>query len=88
MITEDDKFSFKDITLVSKTGKFYFEDGKKYKIEVTHDMFKSLLVLAANMKNKMPSKNQRNSFDYLFNQLEITEDIFTALLYDYEDWTL
>lgn len=87
MITENDQFSFCDVKLVSKTGKFYFEEGKRHKIEVSEEMFKSLLVLAANMKSKIKLK-QNNSFDFLFDQLEMTEDLFTAMLYSYDDWIL
>ena len=87
MITDDDKFSFCDVQLVSKTGRFMFEDRKnnKYVYEVSHDMFRALLVIAANSQ-ATGHKTKYNSFDFLFNQLEITEDLFSALLYDHKDW--
>lgn len=87
MITDDDRFSFVDVTLVSKTGRFMFEDriNTKYVYEVSHDMFKDLLVIAAQAK-AMGVKNKANSFDFLFDQLELTEDLFSALLYEHKDW--
>ncbi|EON7637122.1 hypothetical protein FOI42_RS02240 [Escherichia coli] len=88
MITDNDKFSFSDVQLVSKNNRFLFEDRKntKYVYEVSHDVFKHLLVVAANAKAR-GIDNKVNSFDYLFNQLEMTEDLFTALLYHLSDWT-
>lgn len=87
MVTDDDKFSFSDVTLVSKTGRFMFEDRKniKYVYEVSHDMFKYILVIAAQAKANGVS-NKANSFDFLFDQLEMTEELFTAILYNHSDW--
>ncbi|ELW0836330.1 hypothetical protein ACRYKS_20180 [Escherichia coli] len=87
MITDDGKYSFSDVTLVSKNGRFMFEDrtNTKYVYEVSHDMFKYLLIVSAQAE-AMGVKNKANSFNFLFNQLEMTEDLFTALLYDYADW--
>lgn len=87
MVTDDNKFSFSDVTLVSKTGRFMFEDrhNTNYVYEVHHDMFKNLLVIAAQAKSRGVT-NKANSFDFLFDQLEMTEDLFTAILYEYKDW--
>lgn len=89
MITDDGKFSFRDVTLVSKTGRFMFEDRRntKYVYEVTHDMFRYLLVASA-QASAFGVKNKANSIEFLFNQLEITEDLFTAMLYSYADWIM
>lgn len=87
MVTDDNKFSFSDVILISKNGRFLFEDrfNTKYVYEVSHDMFKTLLIIAAKA-DAMGVKNKANSFDFLFDQLEMTEDLFTALLYDKRDW--
>lgn len=87
MITDDDKFSFSDVQLISKNNRFLFEDRKntKYVYEVSHDVFKHLLVVAANAK-ACGFNNKANSFDFLFDQLEMTEELFTALLYNLSDW--
>lgn len=89
MITDDGKFSFNDVTLVSKNGRFMFEDRKntKYVYEVSHDMFKVLLVASAQAEST-GIKNKANSFNFLLNQLEMTEELFTALLYNSADWIL
>lgn len=87
MITENGQFSFCDVTLVSKNGRFMLEDrkNKKYVYEVEHDTFKLMLIMAAKY-SALGIKNKVNSFDFLFDQLELTEDIFAALLYDHKDW--
>lgn len=88
MITPEGQFSFKDIILVSKNNRFMLEDRKrKNKVyEVQHDTFKTMLVLAAQAKGRGFTKKV-NSFEFLYNQLEVTEDLFTALMYDFTDWT-
>lgn len=84
-VTKDNKFNFYDVELIStnKSGKFYFEvvknKSKVYEVDV--DLFKTMLVSAANVKTP---KTAANSLDYLLSQIEMTEDIFTALLYP--DW--
>lgn len=87
MITPNDQFSFCDITLVSKNNRFMLEDRRrKNKVyEVQHDVFKTMLVLAAQAKGKGFTKKV-NSFEFLYNQIEINEDMFTALMYDFKDW--
>lgn len=89
MITDNGKFSFEDVTLVSKTGRFMFEDRKntKYVYEVSHNMFRDLLVIAANAKASGAERYTNvNTFDFLFNQLEMTEELFAATMYSYSDW--
>ena len=50
-------------------------------------MFKRLLVQAANAQAAgMDLPNKSNTFEYLFNQLEMTEDLFTAMMYDNSKW--
>ena len=85
-ITADNKFNFYDVKLIStnKNGKFYFEAVKdRSKVyEVNEDLFKTMLVTAAYTKNNgLENPKMANTFDYLFEQLEMTEEIFTALLY-------
>ncbi|AQW88854.1 hypothetical protein pEaSNUABM50_00325 [Erwinia phage pEa_SNUABM_50] len=85
-VTTDNKFNFYDVKLVStnKSGKFYFEAAKNRSrvYEVSEDLFKTMLVAAAQRRNTSEDSSAlANSFDYLFDQLEMTEEIFTALLY-------
>lgn len=89
MVNENGTFSFSDVKLVSTNGKFYFETSKNRNrvYEVPHDVFRNLLVTAANAKaTGLELPNKSNSFEYLFNQLELTEDLFTALMYDNSKW--
>lgn len=91
MITEDGKVDFNQITLKSKTGKFYHEHPKNRKTvyEVSHDQFKYMLVKEAVANAKGISiKNKSNSFEYLMSQLEMNEDLFQAMLYPNSDWTI
>lgn len=85
---DDEYFNFKNVTLVSKNGKFYgeYRHNKNKVYELSHDAFKSMLVLSA--QRYLNDKNicKVNKFDFLFDQLEITEDIFEALLYDKKKW--
>ncbi|SOK58604.1 hypothetical protein [Yersinia phage fHe-Yen9-04] len=88
-ITIDNKFNFYDVKIISsnKSGKFYFEVVKnRSKVyEVSDDLFKTMLVSASMQQNNKSigasTSTRANSFEYLFDQLEMTEDIFTALLY-------
>ncbi len=85
-VTSDNKFNFYDIKLVSanKSGKFYFQAVKdRSKVyEVSEDLFKAMLVSASNIKNAgMENPRMANTLDYLIDQIEMTEDFFTALLY-------
>lgn len=50
-------------------------------------MFKVLLVASAQAEST-GIKNKANSFNFLLNQLEMTEELFTALLYNSADWIL
>lgn len=85
-VTADNKFNFYDVKLIStnKSGKFYLEVAKnKSKVyEVNEDLFKAMLVSASTVKNMgLENPKMANTFDYLFDQIEMTEEIFTALLY-------
>lgn len=89
MVNDDGTFSFSDVQLTSKNGKFYFEkaNNKKLVYEVPHDVFKRLLVQAANAQaagTDLPGK--ANAFEYLFDQLELTEELFTAMMYENSKW--
>ncbi len=89
MVNDDGTFSFSDVQLQAKKGKFYFETPRNRKLvyEVPHDVFKRLLVQAANAQAAgMDLPNKSNTFEYLFNQLEMTEDLFTAMMYDNSKW--
>lgn len=83
-VTSDGKFNFYDVELTSKNGLFYFEivkDRSKVK-RVPHDLFKAMLVSSYNLKALgQETPNQANTLDYLLDQLEMTEDLFKALLY-------
>lgn len=85
-LISNNTFNFYNVKLIStnKDGKFYFETIKdKSKVyEVNEDLFKTMLVSASNIKSKgLENQKMANTFDYLFNQIEMTEEIFTALLY-------
>lgn len=83
-VTSDGKFNLNGITLVSKNGKFYFEIvGQKHKVKrVNHDLFKTMLIAAYNLKSLgKENPKQANTLEYLLEQLEMTEDLFKALLY-------
>ena len=82
-------FSFKEVQLESKNGKFYFEKAGNTKLvyEVPHEMFKRLLVQAANSQAAgvdLPGK--ANCFEYLFEQLVVNEALFAAMMYDNSRW--
>lgn len=85
-ITADNKFNFYDVKLTStnKSGKFYFQATKNRSrvFEVSEDLFKTMLVSASNTKNQgLENPKMANTLDYLLDQIEMTEEIFTALLY-------
>lgn len=88
-VTTDGKFNFYDVKLISlnKSGKLYMQTVKNRSrvFEVDEDLFKAMLVSASNIK-KMGHENLKmaNTLDYLLDQIEMNEDIFTALLYP--DW--
>lgn len=77
-ITENNEFVFDDVNLVPKNGKFFFKlvSAEDKEIEISQEQFKVLLVSASYSQNAY-----HNSFDYLLDQLEINEDLFTAMLY-------
>lgn len=85
-VTADNKFNFYDVKLTStnKSGNFYLQVVKdRSKVyTVDEDLFKAMLVSASNIKN-MGLENPRmaNTLDYMLDQIEMTEEIFTALLY-------
>lgn len=88
-VTIDGKFNFYNVKLNStnKTGKFYMQTVKNRSrvFEVDEDLFKAMLVSASNIKNMgQENPTMANTFDYLLDQIEMNEDIFTALLYP--DW--
>ena len=85
-VTNDGKFNFYDVELISTnpSGKFYFQTpkskGRVYEVSV--DMFKCMLVTASEAKRLGTAPvNGSNSLEYLLDQVEMTEDIFKALLY-------
>lgn len=85
-VTIDNKFNFYDVKLSStnKSGKFYFEYAKNRTrvYSVSEDVFKNMLVYASSQRNTNEHSNTlANSFEYLFDQLEMTAELFTALLY-------
>ena len=83
-VTSDGKFNLYNIELTSKNGLFYFEIvGQKSKVKrVSHGLFKTMLVSAYNLKARgIENPKQANTLDYLLDQLEMTEDLFKALLY-------
>jgi|AGFS01.1.fsa_nt_gi hypothetical protein len=91
MITEDGKVDFNLVQLESKTGRFVFEHPRNRKLvyEVNHDQFRVLFVKMAQDKargSELP--NRSNSFDFLLSQLEMNGDLFQAMLYPNEDWTI
>lgn len=93
MITEDNKFSFSDVVLKSKNGKFYMRDNKCTFYEIDEESFRSLLVLTANRhkefsKSEVTQISRQSLLDFLLGQLELTEELFAANLYDYQDWTI
>ncbi|AZU98300.1 hypothetical protein SEPL_071 [Salmonella phage SE_PL] len=91
MITEDGKVDFNFVKLESKNGKFYFEHPKNKKLvyEVNHDQFRTLFVkMAQDNARGIELPNRSNSFEYLMSQLEMNEDLFQAMLYPNEDWTI
>ena len=86
MSVENGKFNFYDVELVctNPSGKFYFQTpkskGRAYAVDV--DQFKFMLVTASEARRLGTEyPNQSNSLDYLLDQLEMTEELFTALLY-------
>lgn len=86
-VTNDNKFNFYDVKIISKNkdGKFYNQVIKnKCKVyEVSEEIFKGLLVCAMQSKNDGHEiEGQPSKFDYLFDQLEMNEALFTALLYN------
>lgn len=85
-MTIDGKFNFYNVKLNStnKTGKFYMQAVKNTSrvFEVDEDLFKTLLVSASNIKNAgHENPKMANTFEFLLDQIEMNEDIFTALLY-------
>ncbi len=86
MSVENGKFNFYDVELVSTnpSGKLYFQTpknkGRVYTVD--EDQFKFMLVTASEARRLGTEyPNQSNSLDYLLDQLEMTEELFTALLY-------
>lgn len=85
-VTTDGKFNFYNVKLTSlnKSGKFYMQTVKDRSrvFEVDEDLFKTMLVSASNIKNNgMENPKMANTLDYMLDQIEMNEDIFTALLY-------
>lgn len=80
------EFNFYNAKLVPKNGKFYFEAirSKTKVYEVSEEQFKMLLVQLNSTQNICGTESTRKKLDYLLNQLEMTEDLFDALLY--QDW--
>ncbi len=86
MSVENGKFNFYDVELIctNPSGKFYFQTpkskGRVYAVDV--EQFKFMLVTASEARRLGTEyPNQSNSLDYLLDQLEMTEELFTALLY-------
>lgn len=86
MSVENGKYNLYDVELIctNPSGKFYFQTpkskGRVYEVDVTQ--FKYMLVIASEARRLGTEyPNQSNSLDYLLDQLEMTEEIFTALLY-------
>lgn len=92
MLNDDGKFSFSDITLVSKHKKFYFKNSKNRLYEVSEEQFKIMFVTigrnSANKENSITDRYNKEMFEFLYEQLEITEELFTAQLYSMEDWII
>lgn len=85
-ITSDNKFNFYNVKLTStnKSGLFYLEYVKdRSKVySVDEDLFKAMLVAASNTKNMgLENPKMANTLEYMLDQIEMTEEIFTALLY-------
>ena len=85
-ITSDNKFNFYNVKLIStnKSGLFYLEYVKdRSKVySVDEDLFKAMLVAASNTKNMgLENPKMANTLEYMLDQIEMTEEIFTALLY-------
>lgn len=89
MVNEDGSFSFADVQLEAKKGKFYFECSKNKKrvYEVDHDTFRAMFVMSVNWKNAgIP--NIANSYEYLLEQLVVNEGLFAAMMFDESKWKL
>lgn len=91
MVTDDGLFSFSDVQLESKNkdGKFYLEcpGNNKMVYEVSHNVFKAMLVQAADVKTRqMMHEVKTNTFEYLFSQLELNEDMFAAMMFEISEW--
>lgn len=92
MLNDEGKFSFSDITLVSKHKNFYFKNSKNRLYEVSEEQFKIMFVTigrnSANNKNVITDRFNKEMFEFLYEQLEVTEELFEAQLYNMEDWIL
>ncbi|WEM33387.1 hypothetical protein EJP02_326 [Escherichia phage EJP2] len=90
MISEDGKyFIFEDAKLVPKKGKFYLEypTNKRKVFEVSESTFKMTIVNAASARaSGWELPGAANNIDYLLDQLEMSEDLFSAMLFDYTEW--
>ncbi len=87
--TDDDKFNFHDVELKSTnaSGLFYLRIPKNPPLtyEVSAKTFKELLVVTANAALGSSSNSlAEESFDFMINQVEKDENIFTALLH--KEW--
>lgn len=88
MVNSDGTFSFSDVQLESKNGKFYFEcsNNRKLVYEVPHDTFRTMFVLSAKWKNNHGLTSISNSHEYLLEQLVVNEGLFAAMLFDESQW--
>ena len=76
-----EQFNIAECELLSTnpTGKFYLQQTKTSIYEVSPEIFIGILVTTYNCKDYItPSIN---SFDYLFEQIELNDDWFQALLF-------
>lgn len=92
MLDENGKFSFADIKLVSKHKAFYFKNSRNRLYEVSEEQFRIMFVTlgrnSVNKENSIVDRYNKETFEFLFEQLEITEELFTAQLYSMEDWII
>lgn len=96
MITDDGKIDFSDITLISKSGEYLFQDRYQYgrTYAVSHDTFRNLLVVTAHLEAQYrfydddEYRDEFNTLDFLLSQLEITDELFQATLMENSSWIL
>lgn len=93
MFTKDGKVIVSKLNLIPKKGKFLLADRYSNKImyEVTPELFKEVLVIAANNDYICKTKgiipvNSVNKIDFLLEQLEFTDELFQATMIEYNKW--